>query len=72
MRKRAEFLLCQGENGANEAFLLIYKQSILFALHHEGYLDRDALDGCLRLLGNNYTGGADKDACGGLLSCVHR
>lgn len=53
MRKRAQFLMCQGDNNANEAFLLAYKRSILLTLQKEGLLDRDELDSCLRRLNNN-------------------
>ena len=53
MPKKAEFLLCQGDNKANETFLIEYQRGILLALEKEGILDQEQLEECIIRLKNN-------------------
>jgi len=48
--KKAEFLMCQGDDRASGDFLLEYQRGILLVLHREGFLDRGQLEECLARL----------------------
>ena len=47
MSKNADFLLCQGDENANEEFLLEYQRCILLALKEEGILDQEQMEECV-------------------------